>query len=329
MSRQKMDDSMEQQIVNNIRQKSLTPPVAELAKEYDERIGIRDEYLWRWLETIWEIVTLDCVPEERRDTVATHKTVLSMYITVVDDLAGNLQDARSLHEASKIPFDHTTPRLEDKGVRTDYLQFLKTVWETSESLLSEAIRETEFRPLLEYDFRLGLMSMDYEELANTYPEMLNVPEMLHYTPHNVMMLVGADIDLMHSPSFDRLELAAVRETIYRSQQLCRIGNCASTWERELLEGDLTSLVCTEALSQGLLTPEQLEELCREPSDADLDEITNLIRQHGFETALLRWWDQRHAELLLNLPEAKSVDLEAYVQDIEVVRAYQIASAGHK
>lgn len=318
-----------QQVVSEVQRTSLQYPLDELVEEYNERIGIRDEYLWKWLENIWPLATLDCVPEEHRDVASTHKTILSMFITVVDDLAGNVQDKRTFNEACKVPFDHMEARPEREGVEADHIRFLQKVWETSELLLEDAERADEFRPLLEYDFRLGLMSMDYEGLTNAYPEMLNVPEMMDYTPHNVMMLAGADIDLMYSPSFDRADLASVRKVVYRSQQLCRISNCTSTWERELMEGDLTSLVFTDALSEGLVTAEELEQLQQGDPEVDRDEIAQLIRDYGIEAKFLKRWDQMYAELMADIPESCSVDLEGYVDRVETIQHYQMASKGYK
>ena len=318
-----------QQVVTEVQGTSLESPLDELVEEYNEQIGIRGEYLWKWLENIWPLATLDCVPEHHREVVSTHKTILSMFITVVDDLAGNIQDKRSFYEACKVPFDHMEARPEREGVKTEHIRFLQKVWETSEAMLADAEREAEFRPLLEYDFRLGLMSMDYEGLTNAYPEMLNVPEMMDYTPHNVMMLAGADIDLMYSPSFDRADLASVREVVYRSQQLCRISNCTSTWERELMEGDLTSLVFTEALSRGLVSSEDLERLQRGDCPADAERIAESIRDYGIEAGFLKQWDQIYADLLTDISEADSVDLEAYVERVETIQHFQMASKGHK
>ena len=318
-----------QQVVSEVQRTTLESPLAELVDEYNERIGIRGEYLWKWLETSWPLVTLDCVPEDRRDTVSTHKTVVSMYITLVDDLGENFQDAESFHEASKIPFDHAEANPEREGVRTDYIRFLQKVWDTAEEMFEEADREAEFRPLLEYDLRLGLMSMDYERLANDFPEMMNRTEMTHYTPHNMMMLAGATIDLMYSPSFDRSELAAVRETVYRSQQLVRISNWASTWERELLEGDFTCPVFTEATSRGIVTHEELEALRQGSPVVDPDRIASQIHDHGIEASLLKEWDELYAGLMADIPEADSVDLMAYADEIKTIRKTHMASKGHK
>ena len=316
------------EIVTEVKEETLLPPLGRLAAEYDDRIGIRDEYLWKWLARSFRFVTLDSVPDERVERVCTHKSILSMYVTLVDDLADRFRDEASFREASKIPFEQERTDFERPDVRTEYLRFLQEVWDTTESLLDMAERESEFRPFFEFDLRQALNAMDYERLANDRPEMMNTTEMLQYAPHNMVMLAAADIDMMYSPSIDRDELSRIRETVHRGQKLVRISNWASTWEREIEEGDVTSAMFTEAIARGLLTRRDLERL-RDGDGPDSETLVARFEEQGLEEQLLDRWDLEYSKLNSEVPSADSVDLEAFIEGISTVRAYHVASKGYK
>lgn len=321
--------SNSRQIVTEVRGKTLTPPLDRLVAEYDDRIGIRDEYLWKWLARSFRFVTLDTVPDERVERVCTHKTILSMYVTLVDDLADKFRDEESFREATKIPFEQERADFERDDVRTEYLRFLQEVWDTTESLLEVTERESEFRPFFEFDLRQALNAMDYERLANDHPEMMNTSEMLQYTPHNMVMLAAADIDMMNSPSVDRDELSQIRESVHRGQQLVRISNWTSTWEREIEEGDFTSPIFTKAIARGLLTQEELEGIRDGDDDFDPDVFVSRFKQHGLERELLDRWDLEYSKLQSEVPSADSVDLDAFIEGVSTVREYHMASKGYK
>lgn len=318
-----------QQIVAEVQEKTLVPPLDRLVAEYNDRIGIRDEYLWKWLARSFPFVTLDTVPDERVEHVCTHKTILSMYVTLVDDLADKFRDEASFREATKIPFEQEHVDFERDGVKTGYLRFLQEVWDTTESLLEATERQSEFRPFFEFDLRQALNAMDYERLANDHPEMMNTSEMLQYTPHNMVMLAAADIDMMNSPSVDREELSQIRESVHRGQQLVRISNWTSTWEREIEEGDFTSAIFTKAIARGLLTQEELKGLRDGDDSLDRDAFVSKFKQHGLERELLDRWDLEYSKLQSEVPAADSVDLEDFIEGVSTVREYHMASKGYK
>lgn len=318
-----------QQIVTEVQEKTLAPPLDRLVTEYNDRIGIRDEYLWKWLARSFPFVTLDTVPDERVEHVCTHKTILSMYVTLVDDLADKFRDEASFREATKIPFEQERVDFEQEGVKTEYLRFLQEVWDTTESLLEATERQSEFRPFFEFDLRQALNAMDYERLANDHPEMMNTSEMLQYTPHNMVMLAAADIDMMNSQSVDRDELSQIRESVHRGQQLVRISNWTSTWEREIEEGDFTSAIFTKAIARGLLTQEELKGLRDGDDRLDPDAFVSKFKQHGLERELLDRWDLEYSKLQSEVPSADSVNLDDFIEGISTVREYHMASKGYK
>jgi hypothetical protein len=58
--------------------------------------------------------------------------------------------------------------------------------------------------------------------------MANVTETNTYDCNNMMFFTYVNTDLMHSPSFDRNELAELRQIVLRAQRMARIGNWVTT-----------------------------------------------------------------------------------------------------
>ena len=316
-------------IKSQIRKQELTPPLDELAEQYEERVGIRDTYVWKWFRYCFTFGTLDCVPDRRLEYVATHKSVLSMYITLIDDLSEVQADKASFREAKKIPFDHMTADTSDADVDSEYLEFMQEVWETVERLFEEAPRESEFRDLFEFDFKQTLHGMEYEYLVNDSMEITNEEELMDYTQHNMMILPAVDVDMMYSPAFDRRETHVVRKTAYRCQRLARMSNWLSTWERELEEGDFSSPLFTEAVEKGVVSIDEFESFDESDSTGSATELVAAVRDAGIEQDLEDRWQTQHSRLRSELPEADSVDLESYLDAFDTVYDYHMASKGLK
>ena len=121
-----------------------------------------------------------------------------------------------------------------------YARFTTSLWETFEERLKCSPCYTEYAPLLAYDHQQILNTMAYSSLVNRYPAVLNLQEHDMYTPHNMQMMSFATMDLMNSPRFDRAELGRLRGIMWHAQNMGRIGNLVSTWQREIRDRDFTS-----------------------------------------------------------------------------------------
>ncbi|MDX1746626.1 MAG: hypothetical protein R3324_11865, partial [Halobacteriales archaeon] len=147
--------------------------------------------------------------------------------------------------------------------------------------------------------------------------------------HNMVMYAYLDIDLMHADRAYKDDLAVLRRAVWPAQQMARIGNWLSTWERELREGDYSSGILVYALSNGVLTPADLEDI-RDGDEAALEAAVTRIEDHGIEDLFLARWDDFHAELRsINRHELHSMDLSPFIEGLKVVMRYHLASRGLK
>ncbi|QCC49281.1 hypothetical protein [Halobellus limi] len=306
----------------------LPPIVREYANRYDRVIGDRDRFLWKWIHNLFEEFTLSSVSPGALSDVYERKTLLTIFVTVLDDLAERGGDRSTFEIGRRIPFgaegiSDTDPDAIDAELPV--LELLADLWAEIDRSLREAPRYAAFSDVFEYDLRQTFDAMEYSGLLNDNPMIANRTEAEQHDAYNMAMFPYAGIDLMHSPSFDREEYGALRSLICDLQQMARIGNWITTWERELAEGDLSSGVVVCALRRGVITPEEV-------SDADestVSELIDRIKSRGIESEFVREWEIRNGTVRKRTAEVESVDADAFVDGIQAVMNHHLASEGYK
>jgi hypothetical protein len=138
----------------------------------------------------------------------------------------------------------------------------------------------------------------------------------------MVMFPYADVDLMFAPTFEMAEFGAVRDLLWDLQEMARIGNWLTTWERELVEDDYTAGVVVFALEEGIVTPDELGE-------TEVTDIVARIRAHDVEDLFRERWADRYRTVSERQFDADSVDLDALVSGMETVYEYHVASRGLK
>jgi len=134
------------------------------------------------------------------------------------------------------------------------------------------------------------------------------------------MFPYADLDLMYSPVFEVTEFGAVRDLLWDLQELARIGNWLTTWEREVREGDYTAGVVVLALEEGILSPADLQRS---------NDAIEKIKDHDIETRFQRRWREQYRAVTNRDYDVSSVDLEGLVDGMQTVFEYHRSSRGHK
>jgi hypothetical protein len=312
-------------LLEEVAETTLPAPVAELADEYDRVVGERDRFLWRWIYCVFPSFTLSSVPEEHYETARTQKTVLTMFTTLLDDLAENLGDRATFEEAAQIPYRPESVNPERDGVDAEQLRFIERVWTAFHADIAEAPAFSNYTEIFESDLRQTLTAIDYSRVVNEHVALANMTGIEQYDPHNMMMFPYADVDLMFSPGFEKRDLATVRRVIWDLQKMARIGNWVTTWERELHEGDYTAGPVIYALQQGIVSTDELD-----PEDsAAVEAVVERIRDESVEEKFVEeWWD-RYESVMARDCLAESVDVNAFVEGMQTVLAYQLAARGYK
>ena len=315
--------------IERVREHELPPGLSRVVDDYEATIGDRERFLWKWAHHLFPTFTLSCVPTEHRETVRDTKLLGLMFVSVLDDTAEKHGDRATFEEAAKIPFNHVAPAFDRDGVDEDVLAFAASLWDRVSPRLERAPRMEEFGEIARFDLTQVLNAIDYSSVANEDVAFVTGNELQTYEAHNMMVFAFADLDILHSPAFDRSELASLRRVVERAQRMVRIGNWITTWERELGEADFTSGIVVYALENDIVSVDELRALAADGGETVVDEVAEVIRDHDVEDVFLRRWHEELAAAREFERDVDSVDLAAYLDGIEGIMDYHLASRGLK
>jgi hypothetical protein len=300
----------------------LSRPLAGWVEGYAQ-VGHRDPFLWTWARRGVEITRLTCVEPSLEDEVGDTKVLGVMLDVMLDDVADHQKDLAFL--------EHLLNLLETGGQELSgsllpnqraYARFTIDIWNEIQRRVRAFPRHAEFAELLQFDYRQLFNVMRFSRLMNEYPEMFNLVEHDLYLPHNMHMMVSSTMDMMCSPRFDRSEMGAVREAVWKGQCMGRIGNMTTTWQREIGEDDFTSGVFARALACGDLKVTDLWSGNREY-------IESVIRGRKHEEHFLERWQTYRREILALASRCRSVDLNQLVDGLQKLICLHLGSRGKK
>jgi len=307
---------------SEIAEHRLPDSAAELIAEYERRVDHRPRYLWKWLYEVFSHHRLSSVLDERAQWVRETKLLLTLFYTLVDDLADYYEDRKTLTEVRKLSLRGTQIDPDRAGVDADYLAFTATVCETVDDRLRGAPRAEEFWATLEFDRHQVINATYHGALVNEMPELATETGTERYNEHNMALFSYADVDIFFSPAFDAEDLRPLRETIWCAQRLARISNWVATWEREVHESDPTSAVLVRALAEGVVDRAEITD----PNVPD-ETLVERIRAAGIEREFRREWDRLYDSLTDREYDTESVDLSSYVRGMADVRDLYLESRG--
>lgn len=315
--------------VERVRRCELPNTVNALVSAYDETVGVRDGFLWKWLYFVFPSVTLSCVDSAYEERVRDEKLIVSLFVVLLDDVAEQDMDRETFEELAKVPFEHQEPLRDREGVNAAYVEFAEDIWERLDELLAEAPRRTEYESLFDFDVKQNVNAIDYSYILNQYLEMANVAESDAYDSNNMMLYTYVNIDLMHSPSFDRGELSQLRRVVWNAQKMARVGNWVSTWKREIREHDYSSGIVIYALENGIVDREELYKLSAGRYAGSSEDIVRRIEQAGVEEVFLDKWHQNYEEVQQLKGRIETTDVDSFLSGMEKLMSYHLATKGLK
>lgn len=317
------DSKEAEKLMRDISQIKLPRDLRNWIEKYDSSCGERNDFLWKWIYKLTTSrnpgIMLSCVPQDKAETVARLKVILSIFVIIVDDIADRDKDKGLLEELLKIPLEK---KKSDGRIEDDRLDLAIKVWNHLEQNLKRLSRYGEFRKIFLYDLKQTLNSCRYSFLVNMNPELLNYYETKVYGSHNMILFLYTGIDLMTSPEFDRKDMPWLREMLSKAQQMTRIGNWISTWEREVKEDDFSSGVIAYALTEEIV---DLADLWENNSA----KIISKIRKKDLEERLLNEWGKKYKEIESFRDSISSVDIKEFLSGLKRIMKLHIASKGMK
>lgn len=326
-ARAALSESEIETLLREVNAHTLPPGVRELIEEYQKLHNARPPFMWKWVHRLAPQNTLPCVDERFTEAVPIDKTIVILFITILDDILEKAGDRATFDEISKIPFEHRDPDPIAASVDTEYVRFARRVWQALLDRIREAPRYGRYEDLFRFDMKQAIQSIEYADIAIRRPDLATLSDLERYESHNMAMFVYADIDLMHSSIELRNDLSTLREAIWTAQLMSRIGNWVSTWERELREGDYCSGPVLYALDNGIISRSELLEA--DTDTGSVDEFVDRIKRHGIEQTFLTRWEQRYHRLRAYNEELTAVDLGTFIDGTEEVLRYHLATTGLK
>jgi hypothetical protein len=104
--------------------------------------------------------------------------------------------------------------------------------------------------------------------------------------------------------------------------MARIGNWLSTWKREVKEKDYSSGVFAYVFSNKIIDIDEIKNLTE-------NEIIKRIENSCVKDYFLSIWKENYLKLLSYKDRIKSVDMKAYLDGLETVIKFHMASEGFK
>ncbi|WP_144902075.1 hypothetical protein [Halobellus captivus] len=358
---QSLDADRAAALLSSVRDHDLPPALHDLVAEYQSFDGARPWFIWRWVHRLAPKNTMPAVDAEHRETVATNKTILVLFITILDDLVEKRRDYETFDAIVRLirlngggATSGTGPGTQSPGAAdnqslgvTDnpsfdarygpsvdeaYVDFARTVWETLCGRLERSPSYERYAPLFRFDARQIVTAIEYSTLAIDRPDLATEADLRRYETHNMGMYSYLDIDLMYATADYTGDLEALRSVVDPAQRMARIGNWLSTWERELREGDVSSGVAVAAIERGLIEPAEVQDRC-DLRDGDhseaVDRAIERIRASGLEAEFLEEWDEEYRRLVSLSHRTDVVDLDPFVEGTKDVLRYHLASRGFK
>lgn len=323
----RFDEKVERRLLREVEDSELSPAIKEIVQD-DGVLGDRDLFTWKWEEYIFgEPLTLNCVPDEYAQDAQEAKTLMGIYITLIDDIGERHGDETTFWELAKTAYPAAEPDWDRDDIDSDYARSIKRVWTELMDRLRSAPRFEEFIDTLRFNLRETIQAMDYARLSDDARALMNPEETWHFDTQAIGLFVNWTVDLMYAPSFQMGDFREFRQVVYELQHMWRLGNWIITWEREVHEHDYSAGIFVEALDQGIIDETDLERL--EDGTMNPELLINRIKESGIVERFISDWKRRRDGLYERNFEMESLDSNEMVKKMEWLMQSHLATEGHR
>lgn len=321
------DDVIGRELLQEAREVDLPDDLAEIVTD-DGVLGDRELFTWKWIYYIFgDLLTLPCVPDEHEQAAQDSKFLIGTYITLMDDLAEKHGDAETFWELAKVSYPNTTPDWEREEIRTNYADSVRRVWNALQERFAEAPRYESFQDAFQFDMRSALQAMDFARLSGDHTGFANRVETWQYETEAIGMYATVGADVLFSKSFDADEYGEFRELVHELQRMWRLGNWVITWKREIEEHDFSAGVIIEAVRQGIVTEEDLDQV--KSGSLDSSHVIERIENSDIPEQFVWDWKRRRDELREQDFGVESFDTDSMIDDMERLMQSHLATEGHR
>ncbi len=309
--------------IRAVQDVKLPPELQKWVKEY-EKVGDRNEFLWKWIFRGTKIFTAERGERKYLEDLLNVKLLLFILDTFLDDIADKYKNKKLLNEVLKFSFDSSYiefNKLNSKEKKEG--AFVVNIWSQIKKITKTFPRFNEFKEIFEYDVFQLVNALKYSYLVHKNNYLYNSNEAWAYLPHSMQVITNITLELMCSLTFDAKELGGLRRVSWHAQRMSRIGNWVSTWEREIYERDYTSGVFIYAVESRVI---HFKDLFSKGVEAS---TIKKIRNSKIEKKLLEEWEENYVELNRLSKKIKSVNIKKMSSSLEKVAIFHMSSRGYK
>ncbi len=309
--------------LEEIGQTKLTKKISSWVSDYNS-VGKRTIFVWQWISFVVPLITLKEIDSEDRDSVIETKIyILSLITYFLNDIADNLKSKKLLMAVSTIFLgNHSSIKIESfNREERKIVSLAKKHWLKAITMIKEYPLHKDFEDIFQYDLLKVISANLHDYLSVKEKFFLNEDELYSITPYTIAAMPCLDIDLMTCPRFNKEELGLLREFILNYQKAMRLSNWLATWEREIIEGDFTSLVVQRSLNKKIITDKEIS--------TKKKLAIGKIKKSDIEKEILKEWDGYYKEINSSTKKIKSLDLAHFVESLEKIISLELASKGYR
>ncbi len=297
-------------------------PVSAFIARYNEEVSTpRAEYLWGWVLAALDLTALPGGRPDLADDARAAKFLGVLLDVVLDDIADGGASPEEVAQACDVVFRGAAPSAFDPW-RARALRLGRDTWREILHICGRFPQFERLQGFLAFDYRQLESAMHYAALLNRFPFAANTIENTAYQCHNMHMVASGTIDLMTQPRLAEEDMGPVRELLYYAQLMGRVGNAVTTWPREIVQRDFTSSFFAALSELSGVAMDRLVTL-------SVDDLRGLEHKVQAERALLQRWLQYRDHARQVAGRVRSLAAHAYVDGLEQLLFFHLASRGQK
>ena len=308
--------------LREVQKTKLPPELQRWVREY-EKIGERNDFVFKWcykINTKWFLID---VPMRHHQSLIKVKTLFNIFIVLLDDISEKREKGKLLNELLKIPFNEECIVLQKLSQKEkQYLRFSTKVWHQIEKEIKQYPQYQKIKDIFELDVFQFLNAVRYGFFISKNPYLMNEIEYWTYFPQSMQIIIDVDLDLMCTSKFDFREIGKFREIILYTQRMARVGNWITTWEREAKNNDFTSQVFPYTLTNNIISVEELR-------NRNKDKMIEKIKISSAENYLLKQWEKYYKKNKKMDIKIKTINIKKILQKFEHLLFMHLISYGHK
>lgn len=305
-----------------IQKVKLPPELQKWVKEY-EKVGNRQEFIWKWLYRMCPLIVfpVTCFKKYQEASRVT-KVLITMMVAQVDDASEEKNSLPLLEELSRLilaPTCNKNIKLDKK--EKEYFEFTRKLWICIQTRIKRCPHYKRYKDIFYYDIQQVVNAIRYSYLVNRNPYLINKVEYWLYLPPNMTFMIYLMIDLMCAPIANLEEIGPLRAITLEAQKMGRISNWITTWERELENRDFSSGIFAYAIENGIITPISFKK--------NKERIKEKIITSNLRNLLLQEWQESYDKLNCANNKFKQRKIKVFLKGLEYLLFVDLASQGHK